>query len=216
MNGTPAQRRVSALIPKACTATSHRDSGPVLRPAPVPSDRLSSTAGPSHTTPRRMAKSAYFAFVAVSTRSKNGPQRMSEPREETVIVSTPSASAMRLILLDRSRIICFGKSLTYGERESSMNRRICQAIRERRVLEFTYDGLSRRVEPHCHGRSQQNNEVLRAYQVGGASQSGRVPLWRLFTVNKANGLALSNEKFSGTRPGYNPNDKGMTSICCNL
>lgn len=97
-----------------------------------------------------------------------------------------------------------------------MNQKICQAIRERQILEFTYDGLLRQVEPHCHGRSQQNKESLRAYQVGGASQSGRIPHWRLFTVSKANGLTLSNERFSGTRSGYNPNDKGMISICCNL
>lgn len=97
-----------------------------------------------------------------------------------------------------------------------MANEVCRAIRNRRVLEFTYEGYNRIVEPHCHGRTQRGNECLRAYQTRGGSSSGKVPDWKMFTVAKMSGVSVSNNTFSGTRPGYNPNDKGMISIHCNL
>ncbi|WP_181685368.1 hypothetical protein [Halorhabdus salina] len=97
-----------------------------------------------------------------------------------------------------------------------MSGKICTAIDQQKVLEFTYDGLLRRVEPHCHGQSQKGKESLRAYQIGGRSQSREIPYWRLFTVAKMSNLRVSDENFSGTRPGYNPNDKDLSPIHCRL
>jgi hypothetical protein len=53
-----------------------------------------------------------------------------------------------------------------------MNSLVCQAIRERRILRLSYDGGLRDVEPHCHGCSRDDNDLLRAYQIGGVSRSG--------------------------------------------
>jgi hypothetical protein len=95
-----------------------------------------------------------------------------------------------------------------------MNTSICDAINRRLILKFVYRGLSRIVEPHCHGTGRANNEVLRAFQIGGESESGRAIGWKLFDVDQISGLVASSEVFTGTRPGYNPADSHMTSICC--
>lgn len=64
-----------------------------------------------------------------------------------------------------------------------MNAGICAAIRSRAVLQFSYDGGIRTVEPHCHGISRADNEVLRAWQTGGYSESGEPVGWKLFEVS---------------------------------
>ena len=97
-----------------------------------------------------------------------------------------------------------------------MNSTLCQAIRERHVLTFSYDGYSRVVEPHCHGITTAGNEALRCYQVSGGSASGTVPGWHMMTTDKIIGLTVSPNSFSGTRPGYNRGDRGMSTIFCEL
>jgi hypothetical protein len=57
-----------------------------------------------------------------------------------------------------------------------MNRSICEAIGDRAVVRFSYGGGSRTVEPYCHGMSSTGTEVLRGYQTGGYSSSGK-PRW---------------------------------------
>lgn len=64
-----------------------------------------------------------------------------------------------------------------------MNQAICQAIEEMRLLEFTYRGHHRVVEPHTHGIDRKGRESLSAYQVSGTSGSGGVPDWRLFRTS---------------------------------
>jgi predicted DNA-binding transcriptional regulator YafY len=61
---------------------------------------------------------------------------------------------------------------------------LCDAITERQVVEFSYDGQPRRVEPHRVGRTTAGNDVLSGYQVGGRSNSGTVLDWRLFELRK--------------------------------
>jgi hypothetical protein len=99
---------------------------------------------------------------------------------------------------------------------SCMNAKICEAIDSQRILKFRYKGHKRVVEPFCHGRSQKGKETLRAYQVKGGSTSGRVPDWKFFTVAKMQGIEIKDEEFEGNRPRYNPNDKDMRSMCCNV
>jgi hypothetical protein len=93
-----------------------------------------------------------------------------------------------------------------------MKNTISQAIRDRRILTFTYDGYSRTVEPHCHGITTAGNEAIRCYQTAGGSSSGTVPGWHMMTVSKIIGLTVSPSVFAGPRPGYNRNDKNMSTI----
>lgn len=97
-----------------------------------------------------------------------------------------------------------------------MNQEICKAIEDKNIVTFSYDGGSRTIEPHCYGISSKGNELLRAYQTGGYSESGNPVGWKLFTVNKISNLEVSTDTFGGPRPQYNPNDKAMSIIYCSL
>lgn len=97
-----------------------------------------------------------------------------------------------------------------------MNQTICEAIRKRCVLTFTYDGHPRIVEPHAYGLSRTRKEVLRCYQTGGTSRSHKVPEWRLMEVAQIKFLTVTEKHFVGERDGYKRGDKGMTTIFCEL
>ncbi len=97
-----------------------------------------------------------------------------------------------------------------------MNQVICDAIRNRCVIQFTYHGHHRVVEPHAYGRSLALNEVLRCYQTGGTSRLGTVPCWRLMKVGEIKSLIVTEEHFAGMRNGYERGDKGMSTIFCEL
>ena len=103
-----------------------------------------------------------------------------------------------------------------SERQMKMNMDICEAIRTRAILRFTYKGLPRIVMPHAHGISERGNEVLRGVQIGGESESGKMFFGKLWTVAEMNELEETGEKFSDPGPGYNPDDKGMREVHCHL
>ncbi|MFW0715091.1 hypothetical protein [Pedobacter sp. N23S346] len=93
-----------------------------------------------------------------------------------------------------------------------MKQTIIDAIDIRNLLEFHYDGHYRLVEPYTFGVSTKGNDTLSAYQVGGTSDKGNVPDWKLFTVSKIIALKKSDETFLGTRKGYTKGDSRMTKI----
>ncbi len=97
-----------------------------------------------------------------------------------------------------------------------MNDVIIEAIKNRRLLSFRYHGHPRLVEPHLLGVTTAGNLALSAYQVGGSSDSGAVPDWRLFAVTEMRELQSTSSSFAGTRPKYNPADTRMTRILANL
>lgn len=86
------------------------------------------------------------------------------------------------------------------------------AIRSRRVVTFHYDGPPRIVEPFLIGTTTAGRPALRGFQTGGGSQSGKVPEWRVFLLDKIVGLTTCQKQFSGERPLYNPADEGMQTI----
>jgi len=97
-----------------------------------------------------------------------------------------------------------------------MNQTIINAINNMEVLNFTYKGHPRVVEPHAYGMGSDGDDLLRAYQVGGYSSSGRLPKWRLFEVNKLYNLSPTGEKFNEARPDYHRNDQAMDHIYAQL
>ena len=54
---------------------------------------------------------------------------------------------------------------------------ICQAIKEKRLLELQYEGQARRVAPHIYGIDAAGDEVLSCYEVWGGSD-GEPAGWR--------------------------------------
>ncbi|MBE0427410.1 MAG: hypothetical protein IBX72_12310 [Nitrospirae bacterium] len=98
-----------------------------------------------------------------------------------------------------------------------MNNTICEAIASKNIVEFYYNGGIRIAEPHCYGiHKNTGNEVLCAYQIRGFSESGNLPGWRLFDVADVSALKITGEQFLSPRPNYNPNDKRMSKIFCNI
>lgn len=93
---------------------------------------------------------------------------------------------------------------------------ICEAIEKREIIKFYYDGGSRIVEPFCYGENSRGNIVLRGYQIGGYSTSGESEGWKLFKEDEMVDVSLYGKKFTQIRPHYNPNDKGMVRIICNV
>ena len=97
-----------------------------------------------------------------------------------------------------------------------MNQLICDAIAKRSVIEFSYGGGRRVVEPHAHGTSTAGNEVLRGYQTAGFSSSRTPPFWSLFDVTKMTGLTITNRTFPQNRPDYTPDDSAMSEVHCHV
>lgn len=93
-----------------------------------------------------------------------------------------------------------------------MNTVLAGAVRDHLILEFTYHGLPRTVEPHTYGAGREGDEILVGYQVGGHTKSGKIPFWRNFTVVDIRGLIVTEQRFSPTRPGYNRQDDRFQQI----
>jgi hypothetical protein len=94
---------------------------------------------------------------------------------------------------------------------------IIDALHNRKVLEFSYDGQPRIVEPQSYGLSKKTNQLLmRGYQRGGASASGYTRGVRLFDVAKISRLRQTGEQFGKTQPGHNPNDSAMSKVIISL
>jgi predicted DNA-binding transcriptional regulator YafY len=88
---------------------------------------------------------------------------------------------------------------------------ICEAITHLVLLEITYRGTVRIVEPHAYGRDKARHELLRAWQTQPAPAD-----WRSFRINNATSIAITKTHFSGPRPGYVRNDKQMDRLYCQL
>lgn len=93
---------------------------------------------------------------------------------------------------------------------------ICNAIRGRCLLEFTYHGYHRVVEPHTFGRDRKGHLALRAYQVGGESKSGNSTEWKIFHANDMRGTKTLSDKFPSPRADYKRGDKAFIHIECQL
>ena len=98
-----------------------------------------------------------------------------------------------------------------------MNNDICKAIKNKSIIEFSYKGHKRIVEPHCYGiLKSTNNEALCAYQVSGYSLSGAKPPWRLYIISEMSEIIVTDKQFEIPRPGYKINDSRMSVIFCQI
>jgi predicted DNA-binding transcriptional regulator YafY len=95
-----------------------------------------------------------------------------------------------------------------------MNTLVCRAIRERRLLRFSYEGGAREIEPYCHGFSGEAQELVRGYQVAGTSRSGEATGWKTFRVDRMADVAVSFTTFPPGREGYDPADNRMATLHC--
>lgn len=104
---------------------------------------------------------------------------------------------------------------------------IVDSIKQKKRVIIYYDGDEpggkglRIIEPVCYGYSKAGNQVLRAWDLEGASHRdylGEKPLpsWRMFRIDKIINYKPTLENFDTPRPNYNPNgDKSMTRVIVN-
>jgi hypothetical protein len=88
---------------------------------------------------------------------------------------------------------------------------ICDAIRLRHVVRFQYRGGVREVEPYVYGRDASGNELLRGFQLRGASRTGEAVGWKVFHVEDMINVAVTFEAFSA-RDAYEPGDKVIVFV----
>jgi predicted DNA-binding transcriptional regulator YafY len=93
---------------------------------------------------------------------------------------------------------------------------ICQAIREKKLLQFFYDGGTRVVEPHQFAYNKKDNIALSAYWVRGYSESQDMSSrWREYLFDLMSAIIVLDEHFVSPRPGYKraPNQRFHSAIC---
>lgn len=93
---------------------------------------------------------------------------------------------------------------------------ICEAIRCKKLLQFSYGDHTRVVEPHLFGRDSAGHDVLSAYLVRGYSESRQRPYWRFYLLSNVTSLTMLDERFLGPRKGYNAKDPRMLKVYCRL
>jgi predicted DNA-binding transcriptional regulator YafY len=101
---------------------------------------------------------------------------------------------------------------------------VTNSIKNRNVVTIYYDGEEdggkglRTIEPYCVGTSKAGNQVLRAWDMEGASHTAKtgeqpLPGWRLFRLDRIGNYSTDpRQTFDSARPLYNPDDKGMKGI----
>jgi len=92
---------------------------------------------------------------------------------------------------------------------------LCSAVRSRHIVEFSYDGHQRRVEPYVVWEATDDDWQLGGWSLG-FSASESEPPWRCYNLSKIRDVTISNDTFLGNREGYNRNADRYENACCKL
>lgn len=84
----------------------------------------------------------------------------------------------------------------------------CGAIEQRHRLALAYKDDIRVVEPYILGYDADGKLWLSAVQVLGGSGTG----FRSFAMDDVASLAMTDEKFLGDHPDYNPSDRMFSRV----
>jgi hypothetical protein len=182
---------------------------------------MNAIAGPVDRTSPSEAKIALFRSL-FRGRDDIYPRRFESRKTGKSGYAPACANEWMRGICEKPRIKCARMSqpgrpvITPTVGNARMNALVCRAIHERKLLRFSYDGGVRDVEPHCHGCSKDDNDLLRGYQVGGSSRSGESVGWKMFRLDRVFGLSMTGRSFPGPRPDYDPQDDSMKTIYCHL
>jgi hypothetical protein len=92
----------------------------------------------------------------------------------------------------------------------------CAALRSGHVLQLHYDGYTRDVEVHAVGFTNDDNPIMRVWQVAGGSGSNEPVGWKLLRLDETTGAVVTTERSMAPRDGYSPADPIMKVITCQL
>jgi hypothetical protein len=96
-----------------------------------------------------------------------------------------------------------------------MNFAICDAIRQKKCVELWYQGIQGVAEVHAYGVDSKGHEVIRVWQVRGASAQNEPPGWKLLRV-ETQALRLVDEQSQAPRTGYRRGDRAMRRFYCQV
>ena len=91
---------------------------------------------------------------------------------------------------------------------------ICQAIREKRLLELHCEGQALRVAPHIYGIDAAGEEMLNCYQVWGGSD-GEPAGWLSLRLAEISQLKLTTKRFA-PRPEHQRTDGAIARVFCQV
>ena len=91
---------------------------------------------------------------------------------------------------------------------------VCQAIREKRLLELHHHGQTYRVAPHIYGIDAAGEELLSCYQVWGGTD-GEPAGWRSFRLADISQLTLTSKRFA-PRPEHQRGQVGIARVYCQV
>lgn len=92
---------------------------------------------------------------------------------------------------------------------------IINAIHNREVLSFSYNGIPRLVHPAAVGVSRAGNDALRCYQIVGSHVTPGHQ-WDFCEISLISNLQPTGQHFEGDPPGYRKGDKHMNQIYAEL
>src|SRR5260370_7710877 len=81
---------------------------------------------------------------------------------------------------------------------------ICEAIRCKKLLQFSYGNHLRVVAPHILGRDSSGHDILSAYLVRGYSESRKQPYWRFLFFYYLKIFIISPQNISEPPQSTNP------------
>jgi hypothetical protein len=92
---------------------------------------------------------------------------------------------------------------------------ICQAIKEKRLLELQYEGQARRVAPHIYGIDAAGEEMLSCYEVWGGTDGGPAR-WLSLRLAEISQLQLTTKRFA-PRPEHQQRSNGdIARVYCQV
>jgi|SRR6266702_1463310 len=84
-----------------------------------------------------------------------------------------------------------------------------EASEEGRVDKVVY---SRSVEVHAVGFTNEDNAVMRVWQVSGGSVSNEPAGWKLLRLDEATEAVVAKQRSLALRPGYKPGDPSGCNV----
>ncbi|MBU4273652.1 MAG: WYL domain-containing protein [Planctomycetes bacterium] len=92
---------------------------------------------------------------------------------------------------------------------------LCSAVRSRHIVEFSYAGKSRTVEPYVVWHDDKDEWQLGGWSIS-YSKSGTNPSWRCYNVSAISNVTITPNTFTGVREGYNSDSDRYSKACCRI
>ena len=92
----------------------------------------------------------------------------------------------------------------------------CEALRSGHVLELRYDGYSRMVEVHDVGFTEDDNPIMRVWQISGGVDNNEPAGWKILRVDEPWEALVTHQGSLAPREGYQAADPIMKVITCQL